>query len=152
MNVRKVDEIDKKILFLLSENARISYVDIGKEVNLSRVAVKSRIDNLEENGIIEKYTIDMNLRKVGREVAVFFDIEAEPGKLYEIGKTLSEKDNVTDIYQMTGTGNLHMHALLNKDDELNAFLENELYSIDGVLKVTSRIILTRFKARTGRKL
>jgi DNA-binding Lrp family transcriptional regulator len=53
---------------------------------------------------------------------------------------------------MTGTGNLHMHALLNKDDELNAFLENELYSIDGVLKVTSRIILTRFKARTGRKL
>ena len=51
MNVRKVDEIDKKILFLLSENARISYVDIGKEVNLSRVAVKSRIDNLEENGI-----------------------------------------------------------------------------------------------------
>ncbi len=152
MNIRKVDEIDKKILYLLLENSRISYVDIGKEVKLSRVAVKSRIDNLEKSGIIENYTIDMNLRKVGREIAVFFDIEADPRKLYEIGKTLAKKDNVTDIYQMTGTGSLHMHALLNKDDELNDFLEKELYSIDGILKVTSRIILTRFKARTGRKL
>src|SRR6056297_836963 len=107
MNIRKVDEVDKKILYLLLENARMSYVDIGKKVNLSRVAVKSRIDNLEENGIIENYTIDMNLRKVGREVAVFFDIEVEPKKLYQIGKTLSQKENVTDIYQMTGTGNLH---------------------------------------------
>src|SRR6056297_621417 len=152
MNIRKVDEVDKKILYLLSENARMSYVDIGKEVNLSRVAVKSRINNLENSGIIEKYTINMNLRRAGREIAVYFDIETEPKKLYKIGKELAKKDNVTDVYQMTGTGNLHMHALLNKDSELNDFLEKELYSIDGVLKVTSRIIFTRFKARTGRKL
>jgi len=152
MKYRKVDEIDKRILYLLSENSRISYVDIGKEVNLSRVAVKTRIDNLENSEVIEKYTIDMNLRKVGREIAVYFDIEVEPTKLYEIGNRLARKENITDVYQMTGTGNLHMHALLNKDEELNDFLEKDLYSIDGIIKVRSSIILTRFKSRTGAKL
>ena len=39
-----LDVIDKRIVELLTENARMSYVDIGKEVNLSRVAVKARID------------------------------------------------------------------------------------------------------------
>ncbi len=43
-----LDEIDKKIVSLLTENARMSYVDIAKEVNLSRIAVKARIDALEK--------------------------------------------------------------------------------------------------------
>ena len=152
MKTRKIDDTDKRILYLLTENARISYVDIAKEVNLSRVAVKTRIENLEKDGIIEKYTTDLNLRKIGRGMAVYFELEVEPSKLYAIGNKLAEKEMITDVYQMSGKGNLHMHAVLNADDELNKFLENELYAIDGVLEVTSRIILTRFKARMGVKL
>jgi DNA-binding Lrp family transcriptional regulator len=152
MKFKNIDDIDKKILYLLSENARISYVDLGKIVNLSRVAVKTRIKNLEKIGIIEKYTTDINFRNVGGELAVYFELEVEPSKLYLIGSELAKRENITDVYQMTGTGNLHMHAMLNKDIELNEFLETELYCIDGVVKVTSRIILTRFKARMGAKL
>lgn len=152
MKTRKIDDIDKRILYLLSENARISYVDIAKEVNLSRVAIKTRIENLEKEGIIEKYTTDLNLRKIGRGMAVYFELEVEPAKLYAIGNKLTEKEMITDVYQMSGKGNLHMHAVLNAEDGLNEFLENELYAIDGVISVTSRIILTRFKARMGVKL
>lgn len=152
MKIRKIDDIDKKILSLLSDNARISYVDIAKEVNLSRVAVKSRIENLEKDGIIEKYTTDMNLRISGRNMAVYFEVKVEPAKLYAIGTELANMDNVTDVYQMSGAGNLHMHALLNEEDELNDFLEYRLYPIEGIIEVTSRIILTRFKARVGAKL
>ena len=152
MKDRKIDEIDKKILYLLSENARISYVDMANEVSLSRVAVKTRIENLEKSGIIKKYTTDLNLRNSGKDLAVYFELKVKPVKLYEIGKKLAQMEFVTDVYQMSGTGKLHMHALLDENKELNEFLEKELYAIDGVVQVTTSIILTRFKARVGAKL
>ena len=51
-----LNELDQKILSLLIENARLSYSEIGERVGLSRVAVKARIQGMEESGIIEEYT------------------------------------------------------------------------------------------------
>mgnify|MGYP004638795269 CR=1 FL=1 len=55
-----LDGLDQKIVRLLIENARISYSDIGEEIGLSRVAVKARIQALEQRGIIEEYTTVIN--------------------------------------------------------------------------------------------
>ena len=51
-----LDELDQKILELLIQNARISYSDIGEKIGLSRVAVRTRVQALEQKGIIEEYT------------------------------------------------------------------------------------------------
>ena len=48
-----LDELDQKILELLIQNARISYSDIGEKIGLSRVAVRTRVQALEQKGIIE---------------------------------------------------------------------------------------------------
>ena len=50
-----LDALDQKIVQLLVENARISYSDIGEKTGISRVAVKARIQALEQKGIIEEY-------------------------------------------------------------------------------------------------
>ena len=47
-----LDKLDQKIIQLLIENARISYSDIGEEIEISRVAVKARIQALEKKGVI----------------------------------------------------------------------------------------------------
>lgn len=73
-----LDETDKKILSILHEEGRISYTDLGKRVGLSRVAVQTRINNLMEEGIIEKFTAVINPVKVGIPVSVFFNVEVEP--------------------------------------------------------------------------
>ena len=56
MYLNGLDELDQKIVQLLIKNARLSYSDIGKEVGISRVAVKARIQALEKKGVIEEYT------------------------------------------------------------------------------------------------
>lgn len=56
----KVDEIDKKIISVLHEDARISYTDLAKKVELFRVAVQMRINHLVENGVIERFTAVIN--------------------------------------------------------------------------------------------
>lgn len=71
MFLEGLDALDQKIVRLLIENARISYSDIGQEVGISRVAVKARIQALEQRGIIEEYTTIINPQKIsGRFPAI----------------------------------------------------------------------------------
>ena len=64
MFLEGLDALDRKIVRLLIKNARISYSDIGQEVGISRVAVKARIQALEQRGIIEEYTTIINPQKI----------------------------------------------------------------------------------------
>lgn len=60
MYLNGLDELDQKIIQLLVKNARMSYSDIGDNIGISRVAVKARIQALENKGIIEEYTTIIN--------------------------------------------------------------------------------------------
>ena len=59
-----LDELDQKIIQLLIKNARMSYSDIGQQIGISRVAVKMRVQALEQKGIIEEYTTIINPQKI----------------------------------------------------------------------------------------
>lgn len=145
----RLDHIDQEILKLLSENSRMSYVEIGKHVNLSRVAVKSRMKVLESEGVIERYSVVINPEKVGRMISAFFDIEAEPKKLLAVAQKITSLEPVTDVYQMTGSSSLHVHATLELNEDLERFLQDEMYAIDGIVKINCNVIVSRFKTRKG---
>ena len=83
-----LNEVDRKILELLIGNARLSYSEIGERVGLSRVAVKTRIQGMEEKGIIEMYTAVINPQKISGAVSCYFDIETEPAALEEVQEQL----------------------------------------------------------------
>ena len=78
MFLEGLDALDQKIVQLLIENARLSYSDIGEKVGISRVAVKARIQALEQRGIIEEYTIIINPQKISGAVSCYFEIETLP--------------------------------------------------------------------------
>src|SRR4051812_2708522 len=96
-----IDDTDRKILQLLIENGRMSYVDIGKELNLSRVSIRERVNQLTENGIIEKFTVVINSDKVGKSVSAFFEVDCEPSSLVSVAETLANNPRVASCYQMT---------------------------------------------------
>ncbi|WLD93162.1 Lrp/AsnC family transcriptional regulator [Alkalihalobacillus sp. AL-G] len=148
----KVDQIDKKILELLSQDGRMSYVDIGKELNLSRVSVRERINQLRKNGVIEKFSVMINSEKVGKTVSAFFEVDCEPSYLVEVAEALASNPSVASCYQMTGPSTLHMHVLVNDFSALESFINNELYALEGITRVESHILLRRFKSRSGLKL
>lgn len=148
----KLDSIDKKLLEELSEDGRLSYVELAEKVGLSRVAVKDRIKNLKEKGVIEKFTVVINSEKYGKQVSAFFDIDVEPMQLQEVAQNLANHPQVASIYQMTGPSTLHTHVLVEDFQKLEVFINEELYSVKGITRVESSIILKRFKSRTGFKL
>jgi len=146
------NEIDQLLLDELIKDGRASYVELAKKVGLSRVAVKDRIQNLMDKGVIENFTVAINSEKFGKKVSAFFEVDVEPKQLQEVAQNLANNPTVASIYQMTGPSTLHMHVLVEDFKMLESFINDELYSVQGITRVESHVILKRFKSRTGYKL
>lgn len=147
-----LDKIDKKIIELLTENARMSYVDIAKEVGISRIAVKSRIDALEEKQIIEQYTIIVNPLKINNSVSSYLELEITAQHILEVIDILEKNDIVTKIYQLTGKNKLHVHTVASSQEEMDLFLKEVAYQLPGLQNLSCDVILSREKDIIGLKL
>ena len=147
-----LDQLDQKIIQLLTENARMSYSEIGQKVGISRVAVKMRVQTLEQKGIIEEYTTIINPQKISGAISCYFEIETKPDFLMDVAELLRKNDTVTQIYCVTGKSRLHVHAVASSNEEMEALIYNTLDKLPGVLECSSNVILSRIKDIKGLRL
>lgn len=147
-----LDALDQKIVRLLIENARASYSEIGEKVGISRVAVKARIQALEQRGIIVEYTTVINPQKISGAVSCYFEIEALQGALPEVTEILAQNDMVTQIYRVTGKNKLHVHAVAASSEEMEHFIREVMDPLPGVTSCSCNIILSRIKDIKGLQL
>lgn len=152
MYLNGLDGLDREIVRLLIENARISYSDIGEEIGISRVAVKARIQVLEQKGIIEGYTTIINPQKISGAVSCYFEIEAAPDSLSRVTEILNAEDTVTQIYRVTGKDKLHVHAVAASAEEMETFLHTVIDTLPGVVSCSCNMILSRIKDIKGLRL
>ena len=152
MFLEGLDALDQKIVRLLIEYARISYSDIGQEVGISRVAVKARIQALEQRGIIEEYTTIINPQKISGAVSCYFEIETLPDTLAEVTETLKENEAITQVYRVTGKNKLHVHAVAASSEEMEKLIREVIDPLPGVVSCSCNIILSRIKDIKGLRL
>ena len=152
MYLSGLDELDQKILTLLTGNARLSYSEIGERVGISRVAVKARMAALEEKGIIEEYTVVINPQKINGAISCYFEIETQPETLQQVTDLLCANESVTQIYRVTGQNRLHVHAVTAGHEELERLLKEEMDRLPGVTMLSCHTILSRIKDVKGLRL
>lgn len=152
MYLNGLDELDQKIIQLLVKNARMSYSDIGEKIGISRVAVKARIQTLENKGIIEEYTTIINPQKINGAVSCYFEIETKPDSFKEVTDILNNNNIVTQIYRVTGRDKLHVHAVASSNEEMERFLHDVIDTLPGVLSCSCNTILSRVKDIKGLRL
>ena len=98
-----MDSIDAQLLRILAEDARCSATDISKKVNLSIPAVNKRISRLRENGIIERFTIQLNPQKINSSVQAFVLLVVDQySRVNELLEFVNAKENIVDCYAITG--------------------------------------------------
>ena len=68
-----MDKVDLLIISYLKENARMKASDISKEINYSISSVLERIRKMEKSGIIEKYTVMLNEKKLGNDLVAIME-------------------------------------------------------------------------------
>lgn len=152
MYLEGLDELDQKIVRLLIENARMTYSDIGQQIGISRVAVKTRIQSLERRGIIEEYTTIINPQKISGVVSCYFEIETSSDTLAQVTELLNQNEAVTQIYRVTGKNKLHIHAVTTSSEEMEHLIRDVIDPLPGVTSCSCNIILSRIKDIKGLRL
>ena len=130
----------------------MSYSEIGQQIGISRVAVKMRVQALEQKGIIEEYTTIINPQKISGAISCYFEIETKPENLAETAELLRKNDIITQIYRVTGNNRLHVHAVAASGEELEAFIRDVIDPLPGVKSSSCNMILSRVKDIKGLRL
>lgn len=115
-----IDEISLKILAILQKNARISFTEIGKEINMTSSSVAERVKRLEETGIIKKYTVQLNEEKLGFPITAimlvsFAGVFSRQEK--DIVDVLSKYYQVIECLRITGRNDFLIKIIVNSMDE-----------------------------------
>ena len=101
-----MDEIDRGVIEHLRENARTTFADIGRALDVSDATVYNRVKRLMEIGVIRRFTIEVDEEAVGRMVPGFILVNVKPGAVKEVSKQLTEIETVSEVYEVHGREDL----------------------------------------------
>jgi Lrp/AsnC family transcriptional regulator for asnA, asnC and gidA len=139
------DEHDKKMIEILKRDSRTSLREMAKLVPLSPSSIRNRLARLVKDGIIERYTIDVNYRKLGFEIQVFILLTTRPGKSDQIYRTIEEYVEVSNIYWTTGPSNLIFLAQFKDMNDLSRFMTGKIERLEGIERVETLFLMPRPK-------
>jgi len=134
-----LDKIDRQILALLRENARMSNLELAESVNLSPTPCARRVKQLEDAGIITGYSITTDPRKLGYQLSVYIAISMDKHtaeRFSNFEKKLREFPEVVSCSIVTGRSEDYLIKALVKDmAHYEEFLLHRLNRIEGIAQV-----------------
>lgn len=148
-----LDHIDKKIIRLLSKNARLPVADISDAINLSATPIIRRIRRLEDLGVITGYHAHTSPEKLGYTLSVFVSVSMDKHTAERFGefeRRIQEFDEVVSCSIVTGRSEDYLLKVLVKDmRHYEEFLLNRLSKIDGVSQIHTSFELREVFSRTA---
>ena len=134
------DKVDEKIIGYLKDDSRESFVDIGKKLNLSESAIRRRVKNLIENGMIKKFTIEVSDENVTSAIVlVSVDSATDTSR---VSLKLARLDNVKAVYEITGQYDIITIISAPNIAEINSCIDT-LRKIPGAVDTNTVIILRK---------
>lgn len=142
----EIDEKDKKILNILIDNSKLSLRKIAKKANVSVATVMHRVNKLEKEGVIKRYTIIVDYDKIGFDIGVLIGMRILKGKFFEVEKKIAMHPNVFAVYDVTGTFDAVILAMFRNRRQMDNFLK-KIQAYDFVERTHTRFILNTIKER-----
>ena len=132
------DKTDEKILEFLQKDSRESFVEIGKKLKMSESAVRRRVKNMVDNGIIEKFTVQVGeVNSTSAIVLISVDSSVDTAK---VSTKLTKLSDVKTVYEITGQYDISVIARAQNITEINKCID-DLRKIPGVIDTNTVIIL-----------
>ena len=120
-----IDDVDRQILALLKDDARISLKSMAEHTYLSSTAVSARIEKLERAGYIQGYYTKINPAKFGLDIKAFISLELEPIQKKDFYPCIRSCENVVQCSCITGEYSMLIEVLFATTAALDKFI-NEL--------------------------
>jgi Lrp/AsnC family leucine-responsive transcriptional regulator len=118
-----IDEIDRKILKELQEDARTSYAELGRRVGLTTPAVIERVRKLEDAGIILGYRADIDTAKVGLPITAYVRMSISGVDYSHIIEVAQQSSEVLECHRGTGGDSFIMRVVLSSVEHLQEVID-----------------------------
>ena len=138
----KIDKLDKKILSILSKNARIPFKDVAAECGVSRAAIHQRVQHLIAGGVITGSGFDVNPKSIGYNTCTYVGMNLERGNMYkDVVEKLQDIPEIVDCHFTTGPYTMLLKVYARDNEQLMDLLNNKMQMIPGVVSTETLISL-----------
>jgi len=140
-----MDNLDIKILKLLQQNSRVTASEISNRINLSVPAVGDRLKKLDASGIIEKYTVILNAKKMNKHLMIIMFISLESPKFTDPFINIVQLDDeIVECHYIAGDYDYALKIITESTASLERLL-NKIKNIPGVQKTKTNVSLSTIK-------
>lgn len=144
----ELDEIDYRLLRLLTRNGRATWADLAHELGLTAPAIAQRVRRLEERGVIRQFTAVVDA--VGLvPIGAFVIVRLNPTALRDAFRSaMVEMEAVQECHLLAGDDAYLLKARFRSLDDLHRFVDVTLPSMPGVANTRTSVVLTTVKEST----
>ncbi|KAF5414587.1 MAG: HTH-type transcriptional regulator Ptr1 [Candidatus Methanogaster sp.] len=140
-----VDDIDLDIIKILSENARMSNVDIANKISVSEGTVRRRIAEMAKNKVIEGFVLLLNCEEAEKCVKAFVSIEIADSNLQSVAdKLLKDHEHIIALYRTSTRFNLLSEVMFRSIIELQEFIDG-CHKIEGIVDLDVKMVIGSYK-------
>lgn len=140
--MEKIDKLDKKILSILSKNARMPFKDVASECGVSRAAIHQRVQKLIEDGVITGSGFNVNPKSLGYHTCTYVGITLERGSMYrDVVAQVVQIPEIVEVHFTTGPYTMLIKLYARDNEQLMDLLNNKLQGIPGVVSTETLISL-----------
>ncbi|MBN1250968.1 MAG: Lrp/AsnC ligand binding domain-containing protein [Bacteroidales bacterium] len=138
----QIDELDKKILTIVAKNARVPYLEVARECNVSGAAIHQRMQRLFDNGIIKGSELIIDTKKIGYTTCSFVGVYLEKAALYkDVMNCLEKIPEIVECHYTTGAYSIFVKIITRDNDHLKEIIADKLQVITGIERTESFISL-----------
>ncbi|NMA72716.1 MAG: AsnC family transcriptional regulator [Bacteroidales bacterium] len=138
----KIDKLDRQILDIISQNARIPFKDVAAQCGVSRAAIHQRVQRLIDLGVIVGSGYNVNPKTLGYTTCTYVGINLEKGSMYKrVVDELNKIPEVVECHFTTGTYTMLTKVYAQDNEHLMDLLNNKMQQIPGVIATETLISL-----------
>ncbi len=152
MTTYHLDDIDRRILTLLQQDAKLTNKEIADKVGKTSTPVYERIKRLEQQGYIRQYAAILDRRKIGKAMIAFTAVQLKQHEyemLQSFEKEVVTLDEVMECYHMTGADDYLLKIAVSDMDAYQEFIVHKLAKLPNIATVRSSFVMTEIKYNTG---
>ena len=139
---KNIDELDRKILRIITKNARTPFKDVAEVCGVSRAAIHQRVQRLIELKVITGSSYIVNEKMLGYQMCAYVGIILEKGSLYEeVVSALEEIPEIIESQYTLGAYSILVKLYARNDEHLMLLLNGKIQNIKGVTSTETLISL-----------
>ncbi|MBA3351732.1 MAG: Lrp/AsnC family transcriptional regulator [Blastocatellia bacterium] len=118
-----IDDIDRKVLQELQEDARVSFAELGRRVGLTTPAVIERVRKLEDSGVITGYRAEIDTAKVGLPIIAFVRMSITGVDYSHIIEVAEQSNEILECHRGTGGDSFIMKVAVSSVEHLQQIID-----------------------------